>query len=159
MRKELMIATLVLGTLVLMMGCSNTADDNPDVTATTGSLEDTTADTGGDDSRSGDADTMRFCESTKQTDLMKYEYYWTEDEYYEKVTTSNGGETTKVATPEQVCVKLKGSSVEGWDCNEGTEALFQETKGVVQDLLESPVDMYGLECEDKPYDETIFETS
>ncbi|MFO7710135.1 MAG: hypothetical protein R6V53_00015 [Candidatus Woesearchaeota archaeon] len=98
-------------------------------------------------------DSMNFCESTKQTDIGKYVYYWTQDQYYEKVTSSNGGETEKIVTAQQSCARGDGD----WQCSESSESLLQQHKGMVQQLVDSPADMYGLKCSEKPYNETIFQ--
>lgn len=152
---------IIIVLLVLLVGCSTSpANENVDTTVSSTDMTDNTVSESDDTSETKDsAQTMRFCKSTKQTDLFKYEYYWTQDEYFEKVVTGNGGETRKIATPQQVCVFLAGSAGEGWDCSAGSEALFQETKGVVEDLVSSPVDIYGLVCNDVPYDATVFEVS
>lgn len=159
--------------LISLAGCSSPATSSEDSfedmdtipsSQETETMEETSEDvdvgTGGSEELAEeDSDIMRFCESTKQTDLAKYEYYWTDDEYYEKVNTGNDGESLKIATVEEVCVKVLESSVEGWQCSDGSESLFQETKRTAQDMVDSPhADIYGIRCKDMEYDETIFQT-
>ena len=169
MKKELMISLMVL--LLVLIGCSNDAPSvneiDSDVSdATDSSVNDLNNDEvevqeannqEADDQKADDqVDMMTFCENTKQTELFKYEYYWTDKEYFEKVVVGNGGETHKIVTPETSCVLMKGSSVDGWDCSDSSEALFQESKGVIKDLINSPADIYGFVCEEVPYDSSVF---
>ncbi|MBW2983228.1 hypothetical protein KY327_02900 [Candidatus Woesearchaeota archaeon] len=159
MRRTIIVMAMVLA--LTLTGCSGSNDTTPadsDMEETGAEEVQAAPGEGGGEPASGGVDKMTLCETKKPDQPAEYTYYFAEEALYERVDTMNGGQSLRVETPEKVCIKTAGSSVETWACTESTPGAFRENFQGYQEHVNSPVaDMMGIECSEVDYDPSVFE--